>query len=157
LTQGLLVWVFIVFLTALTGSIASIDAGDFYGQLLSPSWAPPAWLFGPVWTLLYLMIALAGWLHWRAHGLRGHGTEFGLFGLQLILNALWSWLFFAWRLGGWALADILVLLATIAAIVVWFFRSGSRLAAILLLPYLLWVTFATALNWSLWQANPTLL
>lgn len=157
MTRGLLPWFGVVALTAVLGAAASIEAGSFYAQLARPAWSPPGWLFGPVWTLLYLTIALAGWQHWRTHGWAGQLRAHGLFGVQLVLNALWSWLFFAWRLGAWALLDILLLLAAIGAIIVLYLRSGSRLAGLMLLPYLLWVAFASALNWSVWRANPALL
>ena len=131
-----------------------MDAAAFYAQLSKPSWAPPAAVFGPVWTVLYSLMGIAAWLVWRSpHASRRALT---LFGVQLAANALWSWLFFAWHLGAFAAAEVLVLLALIAATVRVFFQI-NRLAALLLLPYLLWVIYASALTWSVWQRNPGLL
>jgi tryptophan-rich sensory protein len=153
---GLVAWAVPVFVTALVGSIASLEAVSFYSDLRQPAWAPPAWLFGPVWTLLYVMIVVSGWLYWRRHGLGHNRLVMVLFGLQLAANALWSWLFFAWRLGGYAFVDIVLLASCIAAIIVLFLRDGSRAAAYLLLPYLAWVSFASVLNWWIWRENPGL-
>ena len=101
-------------------------------------------------------MAVAAWLVWRRSPEVRTRTSLVLFLLQLAVNALWSWLFFAWRLGGLAFADVAILLALIAATIVSFWKV-RRLAAALLLPYLGWVGFATALTWSVWQSNPTLL
>jgi tryptophan-rich sensory protein len=138
------------------GAVASANAKDFYAMLTQPGWAPPAWSFGPVWTLLYVLMAVAAWLVWRERGwLRARGA-LGLFVAQLAFNALWSWLFFGWHRGGLAFADIVALWLTLAATVVAFARI-RRAAAWLLAPYLAWVTFAAALNHAVWQRNPTLL
>jgi tryptophan-rich sensory protein len=138
------------------GGAASINAAGFYGQLVQPSWAPPAWLFGPVWSLLFVLMAVSAWLVWRRHGFQGARVALGLYGVQLVANALWTWLFFAWRQGAWALAEIAVLWLLIAATGLAFWRL-HRLAAWLLLPYLAWVSFAAALNLALWRLNPSLL
>lgn len=153
---GLLAWLGIVAAAAAIGAAASVEAGSFYAQLARPSWAPPASAFGPVWSALYLLMAVAAWLAWRERGSRPLGTALTLFLLQLCVNALWSWLFFAWRNGAWAFAGVVVLLALVAATIAAFWRI-HRLAAALLLPYLAWVCLATALTWSVWQANPKLL
>ena len=153
---GLLAWVAVTFVAAAIGSAASIQAAPFYGELVRPDWAPPARLFGPVWTALYALMAVAAWLVWREGGVRRNRTALTLFTVQLALNALWSWLFFGWRMGGAAFADILVLWMVIVATVVAFWRVRP-LAGALLLPYLAWVGFAAVLNWSIWQRNPTLL
>ena len=128
----------------------------FYQQLVRPDWAPPAWLFAPVWTVLYSLIGVAAWLVWRVGGFRAARTALTLFLVQLVVNALWSWLFFGWHLGGLALADILVLWVLIVATIVAFWRVAP-LAGALLIPYLLWVSFAAALNHSVWQLNPRIL
>lgn len=138
------------------GAIASVSAAQFYAALERPDWAPPAALFGPVWTLLYTAMGVAAWLVWRERGWSRARGALGLFVLQLACNALWSWLFFGWHLGGLAFADILVLLALIVATVIAFARI-RRLAAWLLAPYLAWVTFAALLNYFVWQLNPRLL
>jgi tryptophan-rich sensory protein len=146
-------WLAASFVAAALGAVATRQAPEFYAQLVRPDWAPPGWLFGPVWTLLYAMMAIAAWRVWRK---AGFGTALYLFLAQLALNALWSWLFFAWRLGGAAFGEILLLWLLIAATVAAFFRI-DRLAAALLVPYLLWVSFACALTYAVWRANPQLL
>lgn len=153
---GLIGWLVVSFAASAIGAVASIQAKSFYGGLVQPSWAPPASVFGPVWTLLYAMMAIAAWLVWRAGGLRANRIALSLFGVQLALNALWSWLFFAWNHGALAFADILVLWIFIAATLVTFWRVRP-LAGALLIPYLVWVSFAAALNFSVWQLNPQIL
>lgn len=151
---GLLGWLLAAFVTAAVGAVASVDAASFYAQLSKPSWAPPAWVFGPVWTVLYGLMGIAAWLVWRSPAPKRAALT--LFAAQLAANALWSWLFFAWHRGALAAVEILVLLALIVAMIVAFWRS-SRLAAWLLVPYLLWVSFASVLTWTVWRSNPTLL
>jgi len=153
---GLVAWLVVSFITAAVGGAASIQAAPFYGQLVRPEWAPPAALFGPVWTALYALMGIAAWLVWRVGGFRAARTALTLFLAQLALNALWSWLFFGWHLGAAALADIAVLWVLIAATILSFWRI-SPLAGVLLVPYLLWVSFASALNYSVWQLNPQFL
>lgn len=149
-------WLALTLATGAVGAIASVEAAEFYRQLSRPSWAPPGWLFGPVWTALYLMMGFSAWLVWRERKRRDTAVALGLFVAQLAVNALWSWIFFAWRRGGLAFAEILVLLALITT-TLWAFWRIRRPAGVLLLPYLAWVCFATALTWSVWQANPSLL
>jgi translocator protein len=146
-------WIALCAAAGAIGAIASINAQAFYAQLERPSWAPPAGLFGPVWTCLYLAMAVAAWLVWRERGWARARGALGLFVLQLALNALWSWLFFGWHRGALAFADIVLLLALLAATVLAFARI-RRAAAWLLAPYLAWVCFATALCFSVWQRNP---
>ena len=146
-------WIALCALAGGIGAVASADAKDFYATLAQPSWAPPAAVFGPVWTLLYIGMAVAAWLVWRERGWSRARGALGLFVLQLALNALWSWLFFAWHRGALGFAAILVLLALIVATVVAFARI-RRAAAWLLVPYLAWVSFATLLNYSGWQRHP---
>ncbi len=153
---GLLGWLALTALAAAIGGYASAHAGSFYQQLVRPSWAPPAWLFAPVWSALYLMMGLAAWLVWRARGFRGASTALGLFLAQLAVNAFWTWLFFVWRQGAWAFVEILVLWGLILGTTVSFWRVRP-LAGALLWPYLAWVTFATALTFATWQRNPLLL
>jgi benzodiazapine receptor len=150
---GLISWLALTFIAAALGALASIDAASFYAQLVRPSWAPPASVFGPVWSVLYLLMGVAVWLVWREGRAKGSTAASALYVVQLAANALWSWLFFGWRMGAFAFADVLILLALIVATVVVFWRV-RRLAAILLLPYLAWVAFASALTWSVWQGNP---
>ena len=108
---GLIGWLLVSFAASAVGAIASIEAKTFYGQLAQPEWAPPAWLFGPVWTSLYALMAIAAWLVWREGGFRSNRMPLGLFLLQLALNALWSWLFFAWHLGALAFGEVVLLWA----------------------------------------------
>jgi tryptophan-rich sensory protein len=128
--------------------------GAWYDALARPTWTPPDWLFAPVWSVLYLAMAVAGWLVWRAlPGSRLHVAVF-VWVAQLLLNASWSWIFFGLHQPGPALLDILLLLA----LIVWFISAASRVssaAAWLFVPYLLWVGFATALNAAIWHLNRT--
>ncbi|MEM7361132.1 MAG: TspO/MBR family protein [Pseudomonadota bacterium] len=153
---GLVAWLLVSFAVSAIGAIASIQAKTFYGQLTQPGWAPPDWLFGPVWSALYIMMAIAAWLVWREGGVRANSKAFTLFFMQLALNALWSWLFFAWHLGGAAFVNILLLWALIALNIASFWRI-NKVAGALLVPYLLWVSFAAVLNYTVWQLNPTIL
>lgn len=153
---GLVAWLAASFMAAAIGAAASVQAGAFYAQLVRPEWAPPGSVFGPVWTALYTLMGVAAWLVWRIGGFRAARSALVLFVAQLAVNALWSWLFFGWRLGGLAFAEILLLWVLIAATLAGFWRLRP-LAGALLIPYLLWVSFAAALNYSLWQLNPQLL
>jgi tryptophan-rich sensory protein len=153
---GLAGWLAATFVTGAIGAFASASAGTFYGGLVRPDWAPPAWLFGPVWTTLYVLMGIAAWLVWRDHGLRGARNALRLFITQLVVNALWTWIFFVWHQGAFALVEIVVLWLMIAGTLVMFWRL-HRLAALLLAPYLAWVSFATALTAALWRLNPAVL
>lgn len=153
---GLAGWLLASFAAAAIGGAASIQSGPFYTQLARPGWAPPPSVFGPVWTVLYVLMAIAAWLVWRVGGFRAARGALTLFLVQLAFNALWTWLFFAWRRGALAFADILVLWALIVATLVAFWRIRA-LAGALLVPYLLWVSFASALTWAVWQRNPQVL
>lgn len=153
---GLLAWLAASYLVAAAGAAASINAAPFYAELARPDWAPPGWLFGPVWLALYTLMGIAAWLVWRPSGFAAARTALLLFLAQLVFNAAWSWLFFAWRLGFAALLDIAVLWLLIAATLAAFWRK-SRLAAALIVPYLLWVSFAAVLNHAVWRLNPQLL
>lgn len=155
-TWGLVGWLVISFVAAGIGAFASINASAFYGQLVQPTWAPSASLFGPVWTILYTLMGIAAWMVWRVGGFGANRSALTLFLIQLAVNALWSWLFFAWHQGTWAFADIVLLWLFIVATLVTFWRI-HRLAAAILVPYLLWVSFAATLNFSIWQLNPSIL
>ena len=155
---ALLGWLAIAATAGAVGAIASRDAGDFYATLAKPTWAPPGWLFGPVWSTLYVLMGIAAWLVWRARpatpedrASRRRGLA--LFVGQLVLNALWTWLFFAWRQGAAAFVEI-VLLWLAVVVTTWHFGRVRRLAAWCLVPYLGWISFATALTWAVWQRNP---
>lgn len=124
----------------------------WYAGLARPSFAPPNWVFGPVWTTLYVMIAVAAWLVWRLPPGAARRAALRLFVAQLALNSLWSILFFGVRRIDLALLEIAVLWAAIAATTVAYARL-SRPAALLMLPYLAWVSFAAALNLAFWRLN----
>lgn len=150
---GLIVSILVSFAAAAVGALATRRAPEFYAALSRPTWAPPASVFGPVWTLLYAAMAVAAWLVWKETGLSGGRVPLGLFCIQLALNALWSWLFFTWQRGVFAEIEILVLLAFIALTLVAFWHVRP-LAGVLLLPYLLWVTYAAALTFAVVRRNP---
>jgi benzodiazapine receptor len=153
---GLIGWLILTFAAAAIGAVASAEAGLFYQQLTRPEWAPPAWLFAPVWAVLYILIGIAAWLVWRVHSFHAARSALSLFIVQLTANALWTWIFFAWRQGALAFVEILVLWALTLVTVVFFWRTRP-LAGILLLPYLAWVTFASVLTFTIWKLNPLLL
>ena len=155
---ALLGWIGLVAIAGAIGAIGSIDAATFYAELVRPSWAPPAWLFGPAWTVLYLLMGTAAWLVWRTRpATEDQATSrrrgLALFVGHLVLNALWSWIFFRWHQGALAFAEVIVFWIAIAVTMTQFARV-KRAAAWCLVPYLLWVTFASALTWAVWQANP---
>lgn len=137
-----------VFLAALSGTL--FRPGAWYKTLEKPSWTPPDWVFAPAWTALYLMIAIAGWLVWRAEGF---GPALGIWLINLIFNAAWSWLMFGRKQIKAALTDALAMLATIVAFIL-AALPVNRDAAVLFLPYLGWVTFAALLNWAILRRNP---
>ena len=134
------------------GAVTSTSVGDWYQTLTKPSWTPPDWLFGPVWTALYFLMALSAWLVWRRGGWRASRVSLGLFGLQLMLNVGWSAIFFGMRSPGFAFGEILILLLAIAATAVSFW-GRSATAALLFTPYLAWTTFAALLNFAIWRMN----
>ena len=147
---SLLVFLAAVILTGMFGS--AFPPGEWYAGMVKPSWNPPDWLFGPVWTLLYLLMAVAAWRVWlRAAGSVRRGAIVWWV-IQLVLNGLWSWLFFGLHRIGWALAELGLLWVAILFTFI-AFRSIDRLAGLLLLPYLAWVSFAAVLNFSLWSLN----
>lgn len=151
----LLAFVVVCFAAAGLGSLFTtpeVAAGGWYDSLDKPFFTPPAFLFGPVWTVLYLAMAVSGWLVWRRAGFYRAKVAMTLFFAQLALNLLWSAIFFGLRAPGLGLVEIVVLwVAILATILV--FRRISRPAALLLVPYLAWVTFATALNAGIWLLN----
>ncbi len=141
-----------VFLAAGLGSVfTATSVNTWYPALAKPPWTPPAWVFGPVWTLLYAMMAIAAWLVWRRGG---DAARRGLrwFVVQLALNVLWSVIFFGGRMPGLATVDIVALWGAAIVTGITFWRI-SRTAGLLLVPYLLWVSFATMLNIAIWRLN----
>ena len=147
---GLLGWLGITFAAAWAGS--RFMPGAWYAALAKPAWNPPNAIFAPVWSVLYGLMAVAAWLVWRRAGFSGAGAALGLFAVQLILNALWSYLFFGRHQPGLAFGDIVVLWVAILSVVLLFWRV-DRVAGSLLLPYLAWVGFAAYLNFTLWRLN----
>ena len=131
---------------------ASFEAGEWYFQKVTkPAWTPPAWLFGPIWSVLYLTMAMAAWKVW----LTGHYSRVGAlgwWGLQLVMNVAWSWLFFGLERPGWAWAEMSILIAVVL-LCIKAFRLLSKPAAYLMLPYLAWLIFAWVLNLVIWTMN----
>ncbi len=147
--MSLIIFIAMVAGAALIGT--QFGPGPWYLALNKPSWTPPNWLFGPVWTVLYLAIAVAGWSVWRAKAL-SVTKPMMLWLLQLVLNGLWSWLFFGLQRPDLAFIDIAALLIAIGCFIV-SANKVSALAAWLFVPYALWVGFASALNLAIWQMN----
>ncbi len=147
---GLIVSLAVCFAAAgIGGWLTSRSLETWYPTLVKPSWNPPDWVFGPVWTALYAMMAVAAWLVWRR---RAGSWPLLLFGMQLALNVVWSGLFFACQSPGAAAVEVWVLWGAIIATLIAFWRF-SRVAGALLVPYLLWVSFAAVLNFALWKLN----
>jgi tryptophan-rich sensory protein len=140
----------IAFLPSL-GSLA-VQTGGWYAALNKPAWNPPPWVFGPVWTVLYILIGLAGYFAWTRGGREGRAKVFSVYGAQLITNGLWTPLFFGLQRPALALTDLIVLWILIV-LCIGLFARRSRLAAWLLVPYLLWVSFAGALNAAIFMLN----
>jgi benzodiazapine receptor len=147
---GAVGWLVLTFTAAALG--AKFLPDEWYAQLKKPTWNPPNSIFAPVWTTLYLLMAAAAWLVWRRYGLGGALVPLILFVAQLLLNAAWTWLFFGLHRIRGALIDIVILWVMILATLS-FFLKLSLLAGILLMPYLAWVSFAAALNWTIWRIN----
>jgi translocator protein len=147
---GLAGWLTLSFAAAAVGSLFS--PGDWYAGLTKPAWNPPNWLFAPVWSVLYATMGVAAWLVWKCERVRPRNSALACFLLQLALNALWSPLFFGWRNPGLAFAEIILLWLAVTGTVVLFFRV-HRFAGLMLVPYLVWITFAAALNFAIWQLN----
>ncbi len=140
------------FLVAMTGAL--FRPGEWYERLEKPSWRPPNRLFAPVWSVLYVMIAVSGWLVWREGGFAGAALPLAVYALQLVLNAAWTPLFFGLHRPDLGFLDIVLVWLSIVATILLFFPIHVG-AALLLMPYLAWVTFATALNFAVWRLNPS--
>jgi tryptophan-rich sensory protein len=143
-------WLLLCFTAAAFGGL--FMPGEWYASLKKPSWNPPGWIFGPVWTALYIMMGMAAWLVWLRGGFATRRKPLTLFLAQLALNAIWTPLFFGFHWMGIAFAEILLLWLAIGATLL-AFRPVSPVAAGLLAPYLGWVSFAAALNFTLWRLN----
>ena len=150
---GLAVFLALCFAVSALGGLATASTvGTWYQGLEKPFFNPPNWIFAPVWTVLYVLMAIAGWRVWRVSNGEARETALSMFALQLALNLIWSFLFFGLQRIDLALVDIILLLLAIAAMIALFFPI-DRLAARLLVPYFVWVAFAAALNASLWLLN----
>ena len=141
---------FLAIVIVVAGSGVFFTPGAWYETLRKPSWTPPNWLFGPVWSTLYIMIAVAGWLVWRVEGI---GITLVVWGLNLVFNALWSYFFFGIRRMDIAFVDALLMWVTVALFIV-LAAQVSTVAALLFVPYLIWVTIAATLNRTVWRLNP---
>ena len=150
-TLVLVGWLMFCFVASSTAFFVS--TGGWYAALHKPPWNPPAWIFGPVWSLLYVMMAVAAWLVWREGGWKRQRRALTLFLFQWLLNALWTPLFFGTHRSGLAFAEIIVLWLVLSATLRSFWEA-SKSAGVLLAPYLAWITFAATLNYAIWRMNP---
>ena len=150
---GLVVFLVVCFAAAgIGGAVTTPKIATWSATLTKPSWNPPNWIFGPVWSALYCCMAISAWLVWRQGGFSGVKVPLTLFGVQLVLNVLWSCLFFGLQNPGLAFVDVLLLWAAIAGTMVAFWQR-SAIAGILFVPYLAWVSFASFLNFTIWRLN----
>ena len=147
---GLLFWIILTFSVATFAS--QFEPGDWYARIAKPTWTPPGWLFGPVWGILYLSMSVSAWLVWRQRSKTAVAVPLIFYLTQLVINGMWSWIFFGRQWIGLALID-LVVLVILVAITVALFRKVQKTAGLLLLPYLLWISFAAALNFQIWRLN----
>lgn len=145
-----ILWLLISALVAWFG--AQFNTGQWYTTISKPTWTPPGWLFGPVWTMLYIMMATAAFLVWRATQRTFKNKTIQLYLIKMLFNASWSWVFFGLHQIGWAVANIVILLILIIIVSMKFYRI-NKTAGYLMLPYLLWVSFATILNFNIWLLN----
>jgi len=137
---------------AVAGAASQFMPGDWYQNLTKPSWTPPNWVFGPVWTVLYAAMAVAAWLVWRHRSLRQVARPMALFAVQLLLNGLWSYIFFGRQMIGMAFIDIIALWLLIILTMIVFWRHHT-IAGVLFVPYVLWVTYAATLNFQFMRLN----
>lgn len=150
---GLAIFIAICLCAGGLGAIATTpEIEGWYKTIEKPFWNPPEYIFGPVWTTLYIMMGLAAWLVWKPEGFKAAATPLILFAAQLGLNVAWSWIFFGMHQPGWAFAEIVILCLAIVVTTVSFFRR-SKAAGCLMVPYLAWVSFASVLNFVIWRLN----
>lgn len=147
---ALILWLIICSLPGLFG--AQFEPGSWYEMLQKPFWTPPNWIFPVVWPILYILMGFSAWLIWKMEDVSLNGSEFRWFFVQLVLNGIWSWIFFGMHLIATGLAEILLLWISIVFTTMLFW-DRNRLAGALLIPYLLWVSYASALNFAIWQFN----
>lgn len=150
---GLVVFIVVCLGAGGLGAIATTpEIEGWYATLDKPRWNPPDFVFGPVWTTLYVMMAFAAWTVWKPEGFKAATVPLTLFAVQLALNIAWSWIFFGMHQPGWAFAEIVILWLAILATAMAFSRT-SKIACWLMLPYLAWVSFASVLNFTIWRLN----
>jgi len=150
---GLLVFIVICVGAGGLGAIATTpEIEGWYKTITKPSWNPPGWIFGPVWTTLYIMMAIAAWLVWKQAGFKAAQLPLISFAVQLLLNVCWSWIFFGMHQPGWAFVEIIFLWLAILTTIILFFKK-SVAAGGLMVPYLAWVSFASVLNFTIWRLN----
>lgn len=150
---GLAFFLSICIAAMIAGAVVTTpNVTTWYKELTQPLWTPPPWLFGPVWTVLYIMMAVSAWLVWKRADASNARWPLMLFGIQLVLNIAWSWVFFGMKSPVLALIEILLLLFAIALTMIIFWKI-SRMASLLLAPYIVWVMFATSLNVGFWWLN----
>ena len=137
---------------ALGAIVSAPEIEGWYKTIAKPMWNPPDSVFGPVWTTLFVMMAIAAWLVWKPTGFKEAGLPLSLFGAQLALNVGWSWVFFGLHEPGSAFVEIVILWLAIVATTVAFFKA-NKLAGWMMVPYLAWVSFASVLNFAIWQLN----
>ncbi|KAL2603184.1 hypothetical protein R1flu_017162 [Riccia fluitans] len=135
------------------GSVFGGGDNDWYKSLNKPSWTPPSWAFPVIWTILYLLMGIASFIVWRQGGFRVQAYPLGIYVLQLALNFAWTPIFFGWRRPDFALIEIILLWVAVAWTIFLFYQVNHA-AAYLLIPYILWVTLATALNGYIFKNNP---
>ena len=145
-----ILWIFISFIPAIVGGF--FKPGSWYLEIIKPEWTPPGWIFGPVWFLLYLIMGISASIIWKLKNTYNIMLPIVFFIIQLILNALWSWIFFGRHELLYSVIDIVVLLIMIIVTIILFYRINKK-AGLILLPYLLWVGFATVLNYNIWLLN----
>ena len=132
--------------------VTTPEIEGWYRTLQKPTWIPPDSVFGPVWTTLYVLMAIAAWLVWKPAGSKAAAMPLAFFGAQLLLNVSWSWIFFGMHQPAWAFVEIVILWLAILATTAAFFRC-LKAAGWLLVPYLAWVSFAGVLNFTIWRMN----
>lgn len=147
---GLIGWIVLCSLAGIFG--AQFEPGSWYEALQKPAWTPPNWVFPVVWPILYILMGISAWLIWKLKTTKLTDSVFTWFYMQLALNALWSWLFFGMHYIGTALAEILLLWTAIIFTILLFWNK-RRLAGALLVPYLAWVSYASALTFAIWKLN----
>ncbi len=150
---GLVAFLVVCFAAAgIGGAVTTPKIDTWYATLTKPTWNPPNWIFGPVWTTLYICMAVAAWLVWRQAGFSDAKVPLILFAIQLVLNVLWSCIFFGLEMPGFAFVEVFLLWTAIAATMILFWQ-GSMVAGTLFVPYLAWVSFASVLNFTIWRLN----